>query len=178
MAVGSADVNRLIRRVLHPTLHTCRFDKVQGLRAWRYLNDGIWALELRSVGNSFGRVTGFPPISLCGELCIFFDDFPSPDPGRPADKPPCDTDGRYIPKPQHCQIRYPLKVELDQAADRASLSSQSERDRDDVWFVRPDGSNMDAVVEDIRRSIVEWGIPLLEKPYNSRAEQMRRRGLS
>jgi len=177
MAIGSAEVNRVLRLALNPALRANGFTKFKGRCAWRYMEDCIWVLQLRAVGNYFSMVTGFPPMSLCGELCIFFPDFPSPDPMRRDSKPPRDTDGLYIPKPPSCQIRLPLLVQQDQAADCASIRSPAERDRDNVWFVRPDGSNVEAVVEDVRCSVVEWGIPLLLKPYNTRSEQIKRRGL-
>jgi hypothetical protein len=177
VAISSADVNRVFRRVLYPALREAGFTKFKGRCAWRYGEDWLWALQIREVGNHFGSVTGFPPMSLCGELGIFFPDFPSPDPSRPDSKPPRDSDGLDMPKPPQCQVRYPLQVQLDQSPDRAALLTQSERDRDDVWYVRPDGSNIEAVIEDVRRSVIEWGIPLLQKPYNTRAEQIRRRGL-
>lgn len=177
MAIGSADVNRVLRRVLNPALREIGFTKFKGRCAWRYLEDCLWVLQIRAVGNHFGLVTGYPPMSLGGELCIFFPDFPSPDPVLPNSKPSQDADGKYVPKPPECQIRYPLMVQLDQAADRVSIESAVERRRDDVWFVTPDGSNLEAVVEDVRRSVVEWGVLFLLKPYNSRAEQIERRGL-
>jgi hypothetical protein len=144
---------------------------------WRYREECVWALQLQAVGHYFSTVTGFPSMSLGGELCIFYLDWPSHDPIRLDSKPPRDTDGLYIPKAWDCHTRYPLLVQLDQAADRASIPSEIERRRDDVWFVRPDGSNVETVVEDVRRSILEWGIPLLLKPYNARSEQIKRRGL-
>ena len=176
--IGSAEVNRALRKILHPALRCAGFTKFKGRCAWHYEDEYIWALQIRAVGNYFSLVTDYPPMSLCGELCIFFPDFPSTDPGLPDSKPPIDKDGLYIPKPQHCHIRYSLEVGLDQQADREVIHSKPERDRDDVWYVRKDGSNINAVVEDIRRSVVEWGIQMLQQPYNSHSEQVKRRGLN
>ncbi len=178
MAISSTDVNRVLRRVLHPALRSVGFTKFRGRCAWRYNSDCVWALQIQAVGNYFSLVTGFPSMSLGGELCIFFPDFPSPDPTRPENRPPCDSDGQFLPKPPDCQIRYPLQVQLDQSADCATTVSPPNHTRDDVWYVRPDGSNVQSVVEDICRSVVQWGVPLLQKPYNSRAEQIVRRGLA
>jgi hypothetical protein len=177
MTIGSAEVNRVLRRVLNPSLRSNGFSKFKGRCAWRYFDDCIWTLQVRAVGSYFSIVTGFPPMSLCGELCIFFPDFPSPDPVRPDAKPVRDVDGLNVPKPSQCHIRYPLKVLIDQSGDRAEMPAEPERRRDDVWYVRPDGVNVEAVIEDVRRSVVEWGVPLLMRPYNTRMEQLRSRGL-
>jgi hypothetical protein len=142
MGIGAADVTRVLRRVLYPALKDIGFTKIKGRCAWRNHGDCVWVLQIRTVGKRFASITGYPHVSLCGELCIFYPDFPAPDPTRPEYRPPRGKDQLYEPKPPDCPIRYSLQVSLDQAAERAIIKSQTERNRDDVWYVQPDGSAM------------------------------------
>jgi len=106
---------------------------------------------------------------------IFYLDFPAP--ANPAHQvnPKTDKDNLLIPSESECHTRYPLQVLADQADLRDSVHNEIERSRDDVWFVANDATNVEHVVEDIERSILEFGVPLLEKPYNARDVQIERR---
>jgi hypothetical protein len=173
--VTSADVNKVVRRVVFPTLRSLGFTKLRGRNAWRYLDDSIWVFNLRSVGKYFSDVTGFPPQSLTAWMGIYYLDFP--DPANPALRvdPKRDKDGLLIPKESKCHTTYPLQVLTDQTEIRRVIVHDLERQRDDVWYVANDGTNVEDVVADINRSILEFGVPLLEKPYNTRAVQLERR---
>jgi len=170
--ITSGDINKILRRVVVPTLREIGFTKFKGRVAWRYLDDSIWVFHARAVGSYFSQVTGFPPASLTAELCIFYLDFPKTPPVE------ADDDGLLIPKDVHCHCRYGLDNIADQIAIRSQSMSPTERRRRDIWWVEPDGSNGEAVAEDIRRSILEYGVPLLQKPYNARSIQLERRGLA
>lgn len=170
--ITSGDINKILRRVVVPTLREIGFTKFKGRVAWRYLDDAIWVFQTKAVGNYFSQVTGFPPSSLTARLGIFFLDFPGSHPIKTAD------DGLPVPDESRCHVRYGLDNMADQIAVRNPEMLEQERLRKDVWWLDRDGSNAEAVVEDIRRSILEYGVPLLEKPYNTRAVQLERRGLA
>ena len=89
-----------------------------------------------------------------------------------------DDAGLPIPKEVHCHTRYGLDNIADQIFIRSQSMSPIERRRKDIWWVESDGSNAEAVVEDVKRSILEYGVPLLQKPYNARSVQLERRGLA
>lgn len=170
--ITSGDINKILRRVVVPTLRELGFTKFKGRVAWRYLDDSVWVFHTRAVGSYFSLVTGFPPASLTAELGIFYLDFPN----TPSVE--ADDDGLPIPKDVHCHTRYGLDNIADQIAVRSQSMSEIERRRRDIWWVEPDGSNAVAVVEDIRQSILEYGVPLLQMPYNARSVQLERRGLA
>lgn len=170
--ITSSAVHKILRRVVVPTLREIGFTKFQGRTAWRYLDDSVWVFHTRAVGSYFSQTTGFPPASLTAWLGIFYLDFPN--------TPTVETgaDGLPIPKESLCHVRYGLDNIADQIAVRSPAMSPTERRRTDIWWVEPDGSNAETVVEDIRRSILEYGVPLLLKPYNARSVQLERRGLA
>ena len=170
--ITSGDINKILRRVVVPTLREIGFTKFQGRTAWRYLDDSVWVFHTRAVGNYFSQTTGFPPASLTAWLGIFYLDFPK----TPTVE--TDDDGLPIPKESLCHVRYALDNIADQIAIRSQSMSPIERRRTDIWWVEPDGSNAEAVVEDIRRSILDYGVHLLHKPYNVRSVQLERRGFA
>ena len=167
--IGSAFINKIMARVLTPALRDIGFTKFKGRMSWRYFEDHLWVFQLKSVGAQFSQVTGFPPASLTANLSIFYKDFP--------DTPPADvdTDGQLIPKEYLCQVRYTLDNVQDQTALRSAQMLPMERNRKDVWWIEPDGSNAEAALEDIKKALLEVGLPLLQKPYNERSAQLRRR---
>jgi len=136
------------------------------------MEDSVWIFQTRAVGSYFSECTGFPPASITSSLGIFFLDFPM------TTAPEIDGDGLPIPKVNQCHVRYSLENMADQIVMRSPDMSAVERRRKDIWWVEPDGSNAAMVVEDIRRSLLEYGVPLLLKPYNARNVQLERRGLA
>ncbi len=175
--VNSADVDKVIRRVIYPTLRHIGFTKIRGRNAWRYVEDGVWVFTVRSVGNYFAAATGFPPQSLTAWLGAYFYDFPVGDNPATASVPKTEKDGLIVPREYECHVRYPLQVMEDQTELRTTVHDKLGRRRDDIWWIAPNGGNIEDAVSDINRSIVEFGVPHLDKQYNTRTEQIRRRGL-
>ncbi len=161
--VGPSEVNKLIRRVVSPALRECGFTKVRTRNNWKYLEDRVWYIMIRSVGSYFSDVTGYPPQSLTAEYGVYFTDFP-PNP-RPAlsTTPKTDKDGLVVPKEHECHYRNSLENISSQKKLRISISSEVERRRTDVWWISPDGSNMEEAVEDIRLSLLQNAIPKMER---------------
>ena len=169
--ITSSDVNRALRTGLEPTLRELGFTRLKSRHYWRYFPDCVWALHLKAVGSFFSSVTGFPPASLVVELGVYYLNFPS---GPIA---ALDPGGQPIPGITDCQVRLSLVNQRNQIALRPASMLGPERSRTDIWWLNPDGSNLLEAVEDIREAVVAFGIPFLEKPYNTRSEQIRRRGL-
>jgi len=170
MTIATPEVNKSIRALLSPALRAAGFQKVETRHNWRYLSDSIWALHLKAVGAYFSSVTGFPPMSLVAELGIYYHDFP----GQSGLVVPRGSDGLLLPPITHCYTRTCLELQRTQSALRPSTMADTERRRTDVWWVQPDGSNLEEVVLDIKDSLFNRGIPFLEKPYNTREEQLSR----
>ena len=112
-------------------------------------------------------------MSLVAELGLYYLEFP----GHPGLTAPTDTDGLPIPPITHCHTRLSLELQRNQDLLRPSTMVVPERRRTDVWWLEPDGSNLNEVLVDIRDSVLSFGIPFLLKPYNARQEQLIRRGL-
>ena len=160
--MGSSEVNKVIRRILHPEIKAAGFSKVRIRRYWRYLDDRIWHFMIKSVGYYFSEVTGFPPQSLVSEYGIYFLDFP-PHP-RPAlrSTPPYDKDGLMIPKEYNLHFRRSLRAIASQEPFGLSLANRAERERNDVWWISTDGLNVESAVEDLGHALIKQAIPDLE----------------
>lgn len=169
--IGSSEVNRSIRAVLSPALRVAGFQKVRTRHNWRYLSDTVWALHIKAVGAYFSSVTGFPPMSLVAELGLYYLAFP----GYPNVPSPIDVDGLPIPPITHCHTRLSLELQSSQDHLRPATMLPAERRRPDVWWLEPNGSNLDEAIADIRDSVLVFGIPFLLKPYNAREVQLKRR---
>jgi hypothetical protein len=72
-----------------------------------------------------------------------------------------DKDGRLVPREYFCQMRMTLKTKNVSLQKRPKLDNPMEQDRDDVWWVDPEGRNIEAVLSDIRKSFLETGVPWL-----------------
>jgi hypothetical protein len=105
-------------------------------------------------------VTGWPPGSVCVWLGVFFTFAPHP-PGMKVD-----DKGRIRPQEHLCQMRSHLTSGLDQSVRTRALFNQMERQRTDVWWVEPDGSNADEVAVDIAASVVGQGLPWFSQASN------------
>lgn len=160
--IGSSETNKVIRRIISPTLREIGFTKVRTRNNWKYLEDKIWYVMIKSVGNYFNEVTGYPPQSLVAEYGVYFIDF-SPHP-RPAlrSEPKADKDGLLLPKEYQCHFRRSLTMINNQDKFRTSISSEVEKNRDDIWWISKDGSNIEESVEDLKSSIIQVAIPALE----------------
>jgi hypothetical protein len=171
--IKSGDINKVIREIIFPTLKDLGFTKFRGRTAWRYLDEAIWVFNIKAVGAYFSLVTGFPPASLHASLGIYYREFPQ--------SPEVEIDAKDrlpIPKEFHCHTRYGLENIHDQTSLRSDAMLPQERRRTDIWWIDPEGRNVTSVIHDIKNSILEYGIPLLEKPYNARAIQLERRGFT
>jgi len=160
--VGSPEVNKVIRRIISPALREKGFIKVRTRHNWRYLEDRIWYLMIKSVGSYFSDVAGYPPQSLVAEYGVYFTDFP-PNP-RPAlrTEPKIDRDGLIIPKEYECHYRSSLRIIASQKDLRNSLTSSAEKNREDIWWVSKDGSNIYEAVEDMKQSVLGHAFPSME----------------
>jgi hypothetical protein len=86
-------------------------------------------------------------------------------------------DSLPIPPITHCHTRLSLELQRSQENLRPPTMSPTERHRQDVWWLEPDGSNLDEAITDIRDSVLTYGIPFMLKPYNARDERLQRRSL-
>lgn len=152
MASTSALLNRPLREFVSPVLRGAGFEAVDARNAWAWRGDCTWVFNVRAVGSYFSEVTGWPPGSVAVWLGVFFTFAPL----RESVK--TDSQGRLRPPEHLCHMRSHLTCQVDQAPYASSLPSQ-ERDRTDLWWVEPDGSNAEQVARDMAASLREQGLP-------------------
>jgi len=160
--IGSAEVNKSIRSKISPELKTVGFTKVRTRNNWHYKENVIWYVMFRSVGKYFSDVTGYPSQSLTCEYGAFFTNFPPH--RRPALRiePKPDKDGLLLPKEYECHYRRSLRIINSQHHLKLSLNNSAEKSRTDIWWVSEDGSNIEAVIEDLKSSLMTMAIPDLK----------------
>lgn len=150
--IGSPEINKVLRKCLCPALRNSGFDQVGPRKAWGWHGNSVWVFEIRAVGKYFSDVTGWPPMSVCAWLGVFFTD-------RLTDfEIERDATGRLLPKETVCQERSHLICTVDQTRFTKNLHNPAERQRSDIWWFAPDGSNMEEAVLNIRQQFLEQGV--------------------
>lgn len=153
MPSTSAIVNRSLRETIGPLLRDAGFTKIDPRNGWRWLDKAIWVFNIRSVGNYFSSVTGWPPGSVSVSLGVFYTFMPR-DLQLKAD-----DHHRPLPAEHQCHTRANLECGLDQDGPKGRLANPAERRRKDLWWIEPDGANTKAVASDIAISLHEFGLP-------------------
>ncbi len=151
--IDSPEINKVIRKSLSPILKENGFNKVNTRNNWRWIDQCIWVLKVSAVGNYFSDVTGWSPMSIHVNLGIYYVFIPSEE-----DEIKKGINGELLPKEYQCHLREELNCKLDQSNYISHLDSPAERNRNDIWWVEPDGSNIDEVIKDIGKSFVEDGL--------------------
>ena len=151
--VNSKFVDAHLRRILWPELSAIGFRR-SGRTAWRDRPHAVQVVSIQSFNSYVAEGVGATTSSFTVPIGVFypvieeFDPVPSfhGDLTRPAE--------------WHCHARNHLGKSISQVGEWFPGSLQ---DRPEVWFVKPDGSNVEAVVTDARDRVLEGGIPWLER---------------
>jgi hypothetical protein len=109
------------------------------------------------VGRPFAEVTGYTPQSLTAWLGIYYYDMPD------SVEPNLDKDELLIPQESMCHIRGHLHNWRNQIKIRPKTMYKLERKRTDIWYLLPDGSNIEDSIEDIIQALVNKGLPFYRK---------------
>jgi hypothetical protein len=155
------------------------FDQRTHRIAWRYWDEGIDLVEVRSVG-PLGDAVGCTSISFDAKVAT------APTWFRAAGALP-QKEGRPRPHYWHCG---PLKLALTKTlsqpwftplprplgqvgpmglheAGLKQVLRSDVHDRPDIWFVREDGSNLEQVVDDLGRVAETIGLPFLARMHDA-----------
>ncbi len=171
-------VNRALRARVWPLLRQRGFDVFTDRAAWRYTPQAIDVIEVQSVGPAADGV-GCTSFSFGAKVSSYPSFAPmSPNARRPG------PDGRPRPHYWDAILLCGLEKTLSQpwfapfarppaTATAASVLKNREglmqvirhdtHDRLDTWYVLEDGSNLDEVIEDLLRAIVDTGLPTLDR---------------
>lgn len=154
MQVNSNIVSKRLRHELEPMLRRIGFSRFQGRRAYRYDTDCVIGFSTRAVGSHFSRVTGFPASSFGSIAWVHYDFIPS------FEQPSTTSHRPFCPKVSH--FAEDLKIVSPRQKEIRRCNNETEQDRDDLWWVEPDGSNLADTVQDVRNSIEAQAVPWWE----------------
>ena len=151
--IGSPEINKTIRKKLSPALKESGFTKVNTRHNWALVEECTWVVDITAVGKYFSDVTGWPSMSIHVNLGIYYNFIPTNDNNIKVEK-----NGTYFPKYHQCHLQHQLLSTLDQDMYMSTLSNAAERKRKDLWWIEPDGSNLEEVIENVKRSFSAEGI--------------------
>ena len=146
-SISSRDVNRALRQLVWPSLRERGFTERTERYAWRYRPDCVAVVNVQSFNSYVAAEVGSTTFSFAVNLGIH---------------PLCSTDfsgrvevknGKLRPREYQCDFRRPLQKTVD----------QPELARPEVWFIRPDGSNLTGAVEDARSVLLTIGMEWFEE---------------
>jgi hypothetical protein len=172
-AADARAVTRQIRRVVWPRLRDAGFEGFTGRNAWRYVGDDVDLVNFQSFGGTLSDAVGCTSFSFGVNLGVC----------RPADAPSIparrDAQGRPQPRDYECVPhrrrlhkslsqpwfqpfrqdvrRWPLSFRLHREGLKRVLRTET-HDRSDIWFVLPDGSNLDECVQEAVAAIAREGL--------------------
>jgi hypothetical protein len=149
----SKDVNRAIRKIVWPALKAVGFDRRTDRTTWRDGPGVIQVVNFQSFNSYLAERLASTTFSFGVNLGVFYLSIAE------VSSVTAFIKDRSRPPEYHCHARYKLSKGITQAIPGFKRWA----DRSDIWFVLPDGSNLDLVVTDARDRIMAAGIPWLER---------------
>lgn len=156
--IGSPEINKVIREHLSLALREQGFQKVNTRHNWKFNQHNIWVIDVTAVGSYFSDVTGWPSMSIFVECGIYYPFLNTGDFDVKIGRK-----GELLPRAHHCYLRLSLDNTLDQSAYTQTLKNPAERNRKDLWWIEPDGSNVEDVIMNIRDVTLNQALPWFEK---------------
>jgi hypothetical protein len=156
--IGSPEINKVIRKILSPTLKENGFNKVNTRHNWAWIDHCIWVLDITAVGKYFSDVTGWSPMSIHVDLGIYYDFVPPKDGDIKVG-----TKGELLHKYHQCQLQKELHCNIDQSNYINHIDNPAEKERNDIWWIEPNGSNIEEVIADVKESFLIDGLEWLRK---------------
>jgi hypothetical protein len=184
MTIDVKEVNRALRRTLWPAVKACGFQFGTDRAAWRYLDIAVDLIDIQSVGSGADAVgcTTFSFSAYAGALPTFMGTgLAGSRRGIPSEMPKS--------RPHYWDTRLQFRVEktihqpwfepfanppvpvtpepllVHREALRQVLR-RDRHDRPDIWYVLPDGSNLEEVMSDLTTAVLTQAIPLLDRMHD------------
>lgn len=148
LMIGSKEINKAIKVYIHPILSSDGYSVIQSRKAWKHFDNKAYHFLISAVGSYFSTVTGFPPMSITASLNIYYINFTD---GKTVQK--LDKNGLPLPKETECHFRFPLEKNDTQIEYTMAISNPIERNRRDVWWIDPDGDNIEPVIFDLKKTL-------------------------
>jgi hypothetical protein len=139
--VESSVVSREIKSVIRPLLQDAGFTQFTTRTAWRYAGERIDVVNFQSFNSFLANSLGCTTYSFCVRLGCSFDAIPRSERVKRKDE-------FFRPEEYECHFRRPLQKSIQQPNLK----------RTDVWYVDPAGKNLDMVIADAKRAILETGL--------------------
>ncbi len=139
--MDSSNVNKEIKSVIRPLLQAGGFSQFTPRTAWRYSSEKIDVVNFQSFNSHLANALGCTTYSFCVRLGCSFDAIPIR--ARVKRK-----NGYLRPQEYECHFRLPLQKSI----------KQPDLQRTDVWYVDPRGKNLEIVIADAKKAIVEIGL--------------------
>jgi hypothetical protein len=150
-------MNKAIRGILSPVLKQNGFTKINTRNNWGWHDECIWVLNINTVGKGHSEVTSWTPMSLTVSMGIYYNIVPPLD-----DEIKVTANGKWLPFSYQCHSGRNLHCQQDQSSYKEHFENLYDRERKDVWWVESDGSNLEEVLEDIKRAFLNEGLPWLK----------------
>lgn len=146
--MDSRFVTKELRSVLRPVLSSAGFTAFTGKKAWRYGKHTIDHIAFLSMNDYTASGVGCTTFSFTGEAGVLYRALEPVTNERPAEYS-LTFRGRL-----NKTVRQPIFHPYGQPEST---------DRTDVWYVLPDGSNIDAVVTDAVKAVTDQAIPWIDR---------------
>lgn len=139
--MDSSVVNKEIKSTIRPLLQDIGFTKFTSRTAWRYSPGKIDVINFQSFNSYLANSVGCTTYSFCVRLGCSFDVIPR----RHRTKR---KEGQLRPEEYECHFRLALQKSI----------KQSKLKRRDIWYVDPTGTDLEGVVADAKKVILETGL--------------------
>lgn len=153
--MDSRAVSRRFRQLLRPELEAAGFGAFTDRNAWLLGRDVTRVVNIQSFNDHTAYGVGCTTFSFSVNLGLHF---AGDGPPRRADRP----------QEYECTLRFRLRKSVQQPYFHP-YGRADKSDRPDVWYVKPDCSNLDEVVEDARSILIGEGLGTLERFGDPRA---------
>jgi hypothetical protein len=184
MTIDVKDVNRALRRTFWPAVKARGFQFRTDRAAWRYLDDAVDLIDIQAVGAGADAVgcTSFSFSAYAGTLPTYIGTgVAGSRRGIPSEMP------KSRPHYWDTQLQFGIEKTLSQpwfepfaspppsatpkpiVVHREALKHVLRRDRHDrpdIWYVLPNGSNLDEVMDDLVTAVLSRAVPLLDRMHD------------
>jgi uncharacterized protein DUF4304 len=145
--VDSKAVNRAIRAAIRPALQAQRFALFTDRTFWRHRANRVHVVNFQSFNDYLASSVGVTTFSFAVNLGQYLTCVPPDDFEIPTRK------GLLAPAEYQCHLRLrPLR-----------RLAQTELERRDLWYIDPDGSNLDPAIGDAREVIMDSGLTWFDR---------------
>jgi hypothetical protein len=153
--MNSSVVNKEIKSLIRPLLQEAGFTQFTPRTAWRYSRGQIDVINFQSFHSYLANSIGCTTYSFCVRLGCCFDAIPQSDKVKKKNG---------HPRPEECQCQF--RLTLQKSIEQTNLK------RTDVWYVDPTAKNLEAVIADAEKAILETGLTWFNR-YSDPAEVLR-----